>query len=138
MKFSESFWKLILETSLMQNCLMGYIYFGLDLTLARSMHTRRRCQCKIQSHCAIFLGNWLWKVLNVIERDRSLFCPFSYVQDRYLCVTLSKCAVLGDPVVPKEILKKHHRQRRRIKRKTTVFRFNTRYHKGKVKKIKHI
>ena len=68
---SEGFQKILSETSLTQNCLIGYIYCGLDFNLSLSTHTLSRCQCQIQSHRAIIFGTWFWKVLNVIEYDRS-------------------------------------------------------------------
>ena len=74
----------------MKNCLMGYICYLLDLTLACATRTRRRCQYKIQSHCAILFRTWFWTFLNMIERGRSLFFPFSDVQDHYLWDTMSK------------------------------------------------
>ena len=43
---------------LTQNCLMGYDNFGLDLTLARTTHTQRMCQCQIQSHSTILFRTW--------------------------------------------------------------------------------
>ena len=84
---SEIFQKLLLGTSLTQNGFMGYIYFGLYLTLEYTMHTWKRRQCQIQAHCAIF-RNW---VLKRSEHDwtwLSWFFPLSEVQDHYLCATL--------------------------------------------------
>ena len=123
---SEIFWKFRSETSLTQSCQMGYSYFGLDFTLARATHMRRRYQCQIQSHCAILFGMWFWKFLNVIERDSSLFFPFSHVQDHYLCATLRKYALLSKAVAQNELIQKHHCQRRTSIIKTTMCRFNPR------------
>ena len=62
----ESYLNSLLKNSLTQHCLMGYIYFGLDFSLAHTTHTRKRYQCQIQLHCATLFGMWLLKVLNVI------------------------------------------------------------------------
>ena len=73
---SESFRKFLSETSLTQNCSMGYIYFRLDLTLAHTMHMRRRFGTRnahtkeVPVSNPITLRNFVWNmVLKSSERD---------------------------------------------------------------------
>ena len=137
-RYVSQFRKFLLEASLTQNVLMGYIYFGLGLTLTRATHAQRRCQCQIQSHCTILFGTWSWKVLNVFECDKSWFCLLLEVRDRYLCAMQRKYSILGGGSHAKRAAPKSSAPKKNKIRKTEMCRFYTRENGGKGKKIKCI
>ena len=70
----ESYQKFLSETSPSQTCIMGYIYFGLDLTLACTTHTRKRRQCKSNQIAQFYSergSEKFWMCLNVIDHNFS-------------------------------------------------------------------
>ena len=138
----ESFWKFILETSLTQNCLMVLCLFwiGFDFCTRHAhapctcaMHTRRRCQCQIQSHCVIFLESGsekLWTWLNVIDHNFVHYWTYKII---IFAPRWGNAPSIARHSRPNKLLRKHHNQRRRKRSNTMLCRFDPREHEGKVK-----